>query len=889
MKTYILLAFLFIGTQISYAQSQYNPCYDPEWDWTIPENWKVYFPENLLPDGTYIGVTNYPFVDTEMNRDFRIILDNNDLSPDDGWVLLQKNLGCEVFATAKPYVIFYNYYRGLIRVFALHTYDESSTYGLMTVDWGGGNRSSALTYSNIYSRANDNYPSYNDDMVMQQIENYAKDQWWVGEFQVAFDHKTQSNQTGYYLDFSIYNVINSEIQFTSKVDLSTKSLEVKGEKSKKEGNTINNAREWTVKGQKAIQKLNYDEWDDYLEKTAEVVEEARNWAINKWIVNDTHEELMYKTWRLYNDLTMGDLDGTFADKVSKGADFLGKLNPILGAAVDLIDFFVGKPSKTSTPSITQLAPLQITGTINSSGEIKTTTQQYNYSLPLPGTIVDFPYFECPLGVLNLKETPNIELRKWKETKRKLSNFQKTSIKTHYNELEGWHSVCFCDENSYFDPCTSWEKINLYLYNQSSDSWIRDEKWKSIKLDENIQIAINSAANLELVEAKIAFQGKINRKSSNPNSAEYNIAAYDLYEKYDFLPSDFNENYKVLSSDKYDCFCNPWCGSTDIYYDLESSNVLKERWINKTFDFLKSKKYFLIEGGEDIGGGKRNEFYKFRTEFVDIKEAHNLSFTVREETDVTLKILAVFKEADSDNAPLMLFTNEYIIGEPENETDAVDSPYPFIRGQLTEVEIYEGSQDLTILKDQNISQGTFTNGKIQTAGNVNVNATGDVKFVANHSIVLGPGFSVNTSGTGSFVAKIENDEHTINTTSTSLNQIAKYYKDGVEYDYHIPCNCISQISNNKSATISKQKVILVENETVLNTFPNPCNDYLNIDYFTPLEGLSQLTITDLNGRIIIQKNISSGFQRINLSSFSKGIYLLRITNTGENITKKIVKH
>lgn len=876
----IIFIFLIIITFKSYSQISYNPCYDPDWDWTIPENWQVYFPENLLPDGTYLGVTNYPFIETEMNRDFRIILENNDLSPNDGWVLLQKNLGCETYATAKPYVVFYNYYRGLIRIFALHTYNESSSYGLMTVDWANSNRSSALTYSNIYSRANDKYPAYSNDMAMLQVENYAKNQWWVAEFQVAFDHKTNSLQTGYNLNIRVYNVINSELEFTSKIDLSSKSLEIKGEKDKKKGSNTNNTREWAVKGQKAIQKLSYDEWDDYLKKSKEGILEVNDWSINQWVENNTFGWLIDAsawTYDVVNNKTLGNI-------LMGGAKTLGKVNSTLGFVVDLIDFFVGKPSKSSNSNSLQFSPLlQLAGTITSNGTLSTSTQQYNYTLPLPGTNVNYPYYTCPLGVLNLKETPSISLRKWTENKRQIGNFKKTNIWSHYSPYDGWRSVLFCDENSPFSPCNNWLKTNVYIYNSFR---YKKENWKSIKLNDNIKLSINAGANLELVDAKIALQGKIKRKSQDSQALEYNIPTYNLFEKYDFIPIDISENDKIVDYSKYN-LCLYDASSIDIYYYLENSSVLNNRWINKSFDYLKSKKYFLIEGGEKLDENKRNEFYKFRTEFVDIEHAKNLSFTVREETDVTLKIIATFKEINNDEAPLMVFTNEYILDEPETESDAIDTPYPFIRDQLSSVDIYQGSNEYIKIKNINISSGTFKKGKIETEGNVNINPSSNINFTANHSIILKPGFSTSYCNDFSFTAKIENDVNIINSTETPLNEIVTYYKDGYEYSYPVLCDCKPNFLSLKKGNTINQKNQKETLSTICNVFPNPCNGILNMDFYSDFKGVSKTYIYDINGKIVFQKDISSGFYRFDLTRLIKGIYLIKIINKSEVVTRKII--
>ena len=332
---YILITFLVMFYRVCFSQTSYNPCYDPNWDWTVPQNWEIYLPENLMPNGQYQGIINYPFQETEMNRDYRLILQNNDLSPENGWVLLQKNLGCEELAVNIPYAIFYNTYRGLVRIVALNRSSEAASLGMTTVDWASAQRTSLLTYSNTIAKSNDSYLDHNDDMVMLQMENYSINQWWVAEFNVAFDHTTSPNGQGYALNIKVYNVINSNLQFTSTVDLVSQTLEIKGSASDKESTTSNNLRKWAVEGQEVVQKLNVDEWDDYLQDTNEAIIDIGLWAQSQWEENGSFKWLF--------DASLGAINitgnGGFANLLHDGADALGAVGDALGFAVDLVDFF----------------------------------------------------------------------------------------------------------------------------------------------------------------------------------------------------------------------------------------------------------------------------------------------------------------------------------------------------------------------------------------------------------------------------------------------------------------------------------------------------------------------------------------------------------------------
>jgi len=373
---------------------------------------------------------------------------------------------------------------------------------------------------------------------------------------------------------------------------------------------------------------------------------------------------------------------------------------------------------------------------------------------------------------------------------------------------------------------------------------------------------------------VAFIGMIKRKSSKDDSEDYQKGAYDPFEKMELLPVWYNETMTQWSD------LEDYCGSG--YGPYLGGYNISTRWINKTFDYLNSKTYMLLEGGEDLGEGKRNEFYKFRTGFVDIRNAEGLSFTVREETNVTMKLMAVFKEANNDNAPLMVFTNEYIINEPDGENDQDNKPYLFLREQLENADIYAGSADYSLIKDKVITQGTFSNGKIET--NACVNATGEVSFKANHSIELKPNFSAKAIGSGTFSASIENGDNIVDANTTPLNKIAKYYVNGVEYDHYVSCDCSPKNINSGRFGVEEE----TNSETNCRIFPNPALDIINIEYHSQFKGISKLTIHDMKGVALIEKQISTGFEQLDLSNLNQGMYVMKISNDQESINRKIIK-
>jgi hypothetical protein len=111
------------------------------------------------------------------------------------------------------------------------------------------------------------------------------------------------------------------------------------------------------------------------------------------------------------------------------------------------------------------------------------------------------------------------------------------------------------------------------------------------------------------------------------------------------------------------------------------------------------------------------------------------------------------------------------------------------------------------------------------------------------------------------------------------------------EYH----CIIQDSSipnfeNIRATITVNIGTLGKENLVINgieVFPNPTNDYLVVKL--PNYDNTQLTIFDINGKLLLQKNINIEETKIDLTSFEKGIYIVDLKTKNFKVSKKIIKN
>jgi len=92
--------------------------------------------------------------------------------------------------------------------------------------------------------------------------------------------------------------------------------------------------------------------------------------------------------------------------------------------------------------------------------------------------------------------------------------------------------------------------------------------------------------------------------------------------------------------------------------------------------------------------------------------------------------------------------------------------------------------------------------------------------------------------------------------------------------------------NPSQALEKTSVLSASSK--LQIYPNPSNTFVNI----ALEAnkLKSIVITSLDGKVILNQNVNSNSEQIDVSSYSKGMYLITVqTDEGKTINKKFIKN
>lgn len=141
------------------------------------------------------------------------------------------------------------------------------------------------------------------------------------------------------------------------------------------------------------------------------------------------------------------------------------------------------------------------------------------------------------------------------------------------------------------------------------------------------------------------------------------------------------------------------------------------------------------------------------------------------------------------------------------------------------------------------------------------------------------------------APLQMEKHPRNWLQQPTAQTRKLVSAAFKYSNILICNqaviaCFAVAANNEEAAAANEKA------GIAKFYPNPVINVLHVQFNTLPAGEYSLTLTDINGRIILRKNNihNSGKSSadIDMSSFAPGIYMLTIKKDGVQVEQKIVK-
>ena len=149
-----------------------------------------------------------------------------------------------------------------------------------------------------------------------------------------------------------------------------------------------------------------------------------------------------------------------------------------------------------------------------------------------------------------------------------------------------------------------------------------------------------------------------------------------------------------------------------------------------------------------------------------------------------------------------------------------------------------------------------------------------------------GQSTSIGGDGLITADMQNIESYFNAGWDFMDEMTNGSKDywGLNSNENegYPFLYWQGYTNTETSTTGINKL----KELGVSIYPNPVSEILNISFND--EDINQLIITDVTGKAIVNKIVTSGTEQIDMSGFKSGIYLISMWKGNEVYISKIIK-
>ena len=369
--------------------------------------------------------------------------------PSDGWELIRKDFGYGVNGSTVAtrdaiYIVFYNKYRGILRVFS--SLQNGSAYNGVTItlqfDDNTTTLSSNLDYASGLHALND-FP-YNKTNQKPSISVPAQFlssswKWFFADFPIMYDPCTCSYAS--LLRITISPSTASTLNLSGDVSGDIKTSDAT---AKKDDTQYGIGEIGSSTFGKVVSAFN----------TTDVFKEKAESSASKVFVNGNNNIL--------NGISSLTTDMKKPNFLKSGLSAI----PYLDFAVNLFDAFIGGGKEAPGPQLVEIMPLAVSLKVNITGGINA---NYNFASPLfraPGSDMTgaddyaYPLYNQPMGLISLLNKPKVISRDW---------------------YEGWDA----------DPTPF----------NANEQYHRDIL---LKLNEPLQFVVNPASGLEVAEIRGAY-------------------------------------------------------------------------------------------------------------------------------------------------------------------------------------------------------------------------------------------------------------------------------------------------------------------------------------------------------------------------------------------------
>lgn len=162
------------------------------------------------------------------------------------------------------------------------------------------------------------------------------------------------------------------------------------------------------------------------------------------------------------------------------------------------------------------------------------------------------------------------------------------------------------------------------------------------------------------------------------------------------------------------------------------------------------------------------------------------------------------------------------------------------------------------------------------------------LTANNSVVSWS--AVNTAVSYEYFLSTTNAEPTLGTPIKTYSVQTPYLQPKTQYYLFVRCNCEDyKVKSNSPWSLIDfvtPPALGISNMTsansVLSIYPNPARENLQVDIAGKYSSNAQLQITNIAGKVLIDKAVNSNSMKIDITTLAPGVYMLRLADE-ENST------
>lgn len=389
------------------------------WNWEITDkanpNYCNMWYARTSSVGTKLTAMGSPFVDASTSA-LDQISQKHDFTKAKGWELLRRDFGCS-HVTAYPYFVLYNKYNGLMRVFVYQPETQPQYSGILmqieptknpwpaTTSLGDG---SAITPDKYLTS---NQAGNFGKVVVAVSEPSGSSRWSVAEFNPSFDPNIQNVvYSGTGLKFTIFGVITFDI----KAKIKGRSVSTTDPKAYN-FNYVPNTMPTSSDGG---QTFSFTAFGEKLTKFGKGIADIRS-GINSGAtrVYDALSSVSVLSPSLPGRIRAIAAFAKLNTQSDEGfGQLLGKASSFATGAGNLIKFINGVVGFITgiNPGAEKPAPMPTYTSYDMElyGTITAKSVQQSFILRVPGTVQsnndNGTYFKCPLGLVNIKNTPEAD-------------------------------------------------------------------------------------------------------------------------------------------------------------------------------------------------------------------------------------------------------------------------------------------------------------------------------------------------------------------------------------------------------------------------------------------------------------------------------------------------